>query len=192
VFVSSDQGHGQLAYTRGPGPLVSKHGVGHIHALMIDTLTNFPTELIRTRALRNEKMVIEELEKNADVYRTELRDCLVDYYEQILKMDGAGGIPRSSTFKHKFKRGFVAAAPSRDAAAAALDDDEHTNGGEGDGQEPDATAEDGADANKKPPPEAAAPASAAEEADDGKKKGVKPVCTCLGHDSFSLYDEVTQ
>jgi hypothetical protein len=92
--------------------IVSKHTVGYMHGLMIDTLTNFPTEIIRTRAPRNEKMVIEELEENEDVYRTELHDCLVDYYEQILKMDGAGGIPRSSTFKHKFKRGFVAAAPS--------------------------------------------------------------------------------
>ncbi len=64
-------------------------------------------------------MVIEELGENEDVYRAELRDC---YYEQILKMDGAGGIPRSSTFKHKFKRGFVTAAPpSRDAAASSRD-----------------------------------------------------------------------
>ena len=31
-------------------PLVSKHTIGYIHALMIDTLTNFSTELIRTRA----------------------------------------------------------------------------------------------------------------------------------------------
>ncbi len=49
-------------------PLVSKDG--YIHALMIDTLTNFSTEIICTRALRNEKMVIEELEENEDVYRT--------------------------------------------------------------------------------------------------------------------------
>ncbi len=100
----------------------------------------------------------------------------MDYYEQILKMDGAGGIPRSSTFKHMFKRGFVAAAPSRDAAAP--DDEEHANGGEGDGQAPDATAEDGADADTTPRPAAAAPAAAspaaeAEEVDDGRKKGGK-------------------
>jgi hypothetical protein len=138
---------------------------------MIDTLTNFPTEVIRTRALRNEKMVIKELEANEDVYRKELRDCLVDYYEQILKMHGAGGVPQSSTFKHKFKRVFVAAAPSRDAAPPA--DEEKANGGEGDSQATNATAEDadGADADTTPPPAAAAPAAAApaataEEVDD--------------------------
>ena len=48
-------------------------------------------------------MVVEELEANKDVWRSELRDCLVDYYVNILRMDGAGGVPRSSTFKRKFK-----------------------------------------------------------------------------------------
>jgi hypothetical protein len=48
-------------------------------------------------------MVVEELELNKDVFRSELRDCLVDYYENILRMDGAGEMPRSSTFKRNFK-----------------------------------------------------------------------------------------
>jgi hypothetical protein len=152
-------------------PLVSKHTVGYIHALMIDTITNLPTEIIRTRALRNKKMVIEEPEENEDVYRTELRDCLVDYYEKILKMDGAGGIPGSSTFKQKFKRGFAAAAPSRDAAAP--NEEGNANGDEGDSHALDATAEDAenADAAPTPPPAAAEPAAAAEEVDGGKKRG---------------------
>jgi hypothetical protein len=48
-------------------------------------------------------MVVEELELNKDVFRSELRDCLVDYYENIPRMDGAGGMPRSTTLKLKFK-----------------------------------------------------------------------------------------
>jgi hypothetical protein len=80
-------------------PLVSKHTIGYIHALMIDSVTALSTEPPKARALRNETMVVEELELNKDVFRSELRDCLVDYYVNILKMDGTGGMPLSSTFK---------------------------------------------------------------------------------------------
>jgi hypothetical protein len=41
-------------------------------------------------------MVVEELEANKDVWRSELRDCLVEYYVNILRMDGASGMPLSS------------------------------------------------------------------------------------------------
>jgi hypothetical protein len=75
-------------------PLVSKHTIGYIHALMIDSVTSLSTEPPKARALRNETMVDEELESNMDVFRSELRDCLLDYYVNILKMDGAGGMPR--------------------------------------------------------------------------------------------------
>ena len=61
-------------------PLVSKHTIGYIHALMIDTVTSVSSEAPKARALRNETMVVEELEANKDVWRSELRDCLVDYY----------------------------------------------------------------------------------------------------------------
>jgi hypothetical protein len=84
-------------------PLVSKHTIGYIHALMIDSVTALSTKPLKARALRNETMVVEELELNKDVWRTELCDCLVDSYINILKMDGAGGMPLSSTFKRKFK-----------------------------------------------------------------------------------------
>ena len=93
-------------------PLVSKHTVGYIHALMIDTVTLLACDPPRARALRNERMIVEVLDECTDVFRTELRDCLVDYYEQILKMDGAGGIPRSTPFKRKFKSVSAASAAS--------------------------------------------------------------------------------
>ena len=95
--------HGIKATDGERTPLVSKHTIGYIHALMIDFVTVLSTEPPKARALRNETMVVEELELNKDVFRSELIDCLEDYYENILKIDGAGGMPRSSTFKRKFK-----------------------------------------------------------------------------------------
>ncbi len=53
-------------------PLVSKQTIGYIHALMIDTVTTLTTEPPRARALRNETMVVEELELSKDVFRSEL------------------------------------------------------------------------------------------------------------------------
>lgn len=112
-------------------PFFFKHTVtvAYIHALMIDTLTLLSTEHPEpcsacTLALRNERVVLEDLEVNKDVFqlevRTELRDCLVDrdYYENILKMDGAGGMPWSSTFKGKFKTRSISTAAAPAAAAA--------------------------------------------------------------------------
>ncbi len=68
-------------------------------------------------------MVIEELEANKDVWRSELRDCLVDYYVNILsldlRMDGAGGMPWSSTFKRNFKSISANATTDCEGAAAA-------------------------------------------------------------------------
>ena len=108
-------------------PLVSKHTIGYIHALMIDTVTSVSSEHPKGRALVHETMVVEELEKNESVWRSELRDCLADYYVNILKMQGAGGIAGASTFKRKFKGAANAttdgegADASADAAAADAD-----------------------------------------------------------------------
>jgi hypothetical protein len=52
-------------------PLVSKHTIGYIHALMIDTVATLTTDPPRARALRNKTMVVEELELNKDVFRSE-------------------------------------------------------------------------------------------------------------------------
>ena len=123
-----------------PTPLVSKHTVGYIHALMIDSHTLLSTEQPRGRALRNETMVVEELEANKDVFRTELRDCLVDYYETILRMDGAGGVPLSIRFKRRFTDAVI--------GADAVSGDGGGGGGEGDDDNVDADA----NASQTPPP----------------------------------------
>ncbi len=88
---------------------------------MLDSVTSLSTEPPKTRALRNETMVVEELESNKDFFRSELRDCLVDYYVNILKLDGTGRMPRSSTFRRKIKSISANAATDGggDAAAAA-------------------------------------------------------------------------
>ena len=163
-----------------PTPLVSKHTVGYIHALMIDSLTLLSTEQPRGRALRNETMVVEELEANKDVFRTELRDCLVDYYETILKMDGAGGIPRSTRFKRKFNSTVTSKADAADAADADADADSNAAAAAGGGGGPGVDGcgggggddDDNADANASPtPPPPAAAAAAEEAAEAGKGKG---------------------
>jgi hypothetical protein len=53
--------------------LVSKHTIGYIHALMIDSVTVLSTKAPKARALRNKTMVVEELELNKDVFRSNLR-----------------------------------------------------------------------------------------------------------------------
>ena len=151
-------------------PLVSKHTIGYIHALMIDSVTSTSTEPPKARALRNETMVVEELEANKDVWRSELRDCLVDYYVNILRMDGAGGMPRSSTFKRKFKSISTAApaAPAADAADADAADADAADGGGGGGGDSDADAA-RAEASATPPP-VPPPDQPASGGEGGKKK----------------------
>jgi hypothetical protein len=138
-------------------PLVSKHTIGYIHALMIDTVTSVSSEPPKARALRNETMVVEELELNEDIWRSGLRDCLVDYYVNILKMDAAGGMPRSCTFKRKFKSSANATTDGEGAAAAAAG--EARGGGDGGGFKVDSD-----NANSTTPPPAAATEDAAAEA----------------------------
>ena len=134
-------------------PLVSKHTIGYIHALMIDTVTSVSSEPPKARALRNETMVVEELEANEGVWRSELRDCLVDYYVNILKMDAAGGMARTSTFKRKFK---AAANATTDGEGAAADAVVAGGGGGGGGDAGDIALDTNrADATATPPPPAA-------------------------------------
>ena len=150
-------------------PLVSKHTIGYIHALMIDTVTSVSSEPPKARALRNETMVVEELEANEDVWRSELRDCLVDYYVNILKMDAAGGMARTSTFKRKFKGAANATTDGEGAAADAA----AAGGGGGTGDTGDIESDTGrTDANATPPPPAApAEAAPAEAASPPRKAG---------------------
>ncbi len=53
----------------------------------------------------------------------------MDYYENILRMDGASGIPRSSTFKRKFN-----SISANTGGYTATDGEGDTSGGEGDAE----------------------------------------------------------
>ena len=49
-------------------------------------------------------MILEVLEADEPaVFRQELFDTLVHYYEEILGLPGAGGRPKPKSFKHKMK-----------------------------------------------------------------------------------------
>ena len=67
------------------------------------------------------------------MFRQELFNTLVHYYEEILGLPGAGGRPKPQSFKHKMK----SAQPRAAAAAAAAGGD---------------SAEDAADGPPAPPP----------------------------------------
>jgi hypothetical protein len=79
----------------------------------IKSTDNKPTPMVPSsltlspyaRALRNEHMVGQELDSiDPDAFRTELVKCLVDYYEKIRDIEGAGGLRvEKSFFKRKFK-----------------------------------------------------------------------------------------
>ena len=78
-------------------------------------------------------MILEVLKaEEPAVFRQELFDTLVHYYEEILGLPGAGGRPKPQSFKRKMK-----SAQSRAAAAAAAGGD---------------SAEDAADEPPAPPP----------------------------------------
>ncbi len=49
------------------------------------------------------------------------KNCLVDYYESVLEMVGAGGLPVATTFKRKFKSISNEDDPSEGAAPTDAD-----------------------------------------------------------------------
>ena len=107
--------------------------IGYIHGLICDSITLFHSDACNAKALRNESMILEVLEaEEPAVFRQELFDTLVHYYEEILGLPGAGGRPKPQSFKRKMK-----SAQSRAAAAAVAGGD---------------SAEDAADEPPAPPP----------------------------------------
>ncbi len=87
-----------------PTPAVTPKTVGYIHALVINTLTFHSTEAPYARALIVQENVCGEFnELTTSAFQTELRDCLVYYYEKVCLMEGAGGLPSVRTNKRKFK-----------------------------------------------------------------------------------------
>jgi uncharacterized membrane protein len=87
-----------------PTPAITSKTIGYIHALVMDTLTFNSTEAPYARALQNQAMICAELDKlTPAAFQTELRDCLVDYYEKVCLMVGAGGALSTKPHKRKFK-----------------------------------------------------------------------------------------
>ncbi len=87
-----------------PTPAVTPKTVSYIHAIIIYTLTFHSTEAPYDRALIVQEDVCGELnEFTHSAFQTELRNCLVDYYEKVCLMEGAGGLPSVRTNKRKFK-----------------------------------------------------------------------------------------
>ena len=113
------------------------------------------SDACNTKALRNESMILEVLEaEDPAVFRQELFDTLVHFYEEILGLLGAGGRPKPQSFKHKMK-----SAQPRAAAAAVA-------GG--------VSAEDAADEPPAPPP----PVEGGDEAEPQAAEEVAASCTC--------------
>ena len=93
--------------------------IGYIHALVMDTLTFNSTEAPYARALVNQAVIIGELDKlTPAAFQTELRNCLVDYYENVCLMVGAGGALSIPTHKRKFKPAATTSAGVEEAAGA--------------------------------------------------------------------------
>ena len=93
--------------------------IGYIHTLVMDTLTFNSTEAPYARALVNQAVIIGELDKlTPAAFQTELRNCLVDYYENVCLMVGAGGALSIPTHKRKFKPAATTSAGVEEAAGA--------------------------------------------------------------------------
>jgi hypothetical protein len=77
--------------------------MAYIFALIIDSVTIFHQDSLHSRALQHEASILEALNAMpADEFRTELRDTLTAFYENILKKTGAGGRPMAKPLIHKF------------------------------------------------------------------------------------------
>ena len=100
-------------------------------------------------------MEVLEAEEPA-VFRQELFNTLVHYYEEILGLPGAGGRPKPQSFKRKMK-----SASPRAAAPAEAADGEHTEDAAHGPPAPPPPEEGGGGAEPPPAEAAAAPAGQA-------------------------------
>ena len=95
-----------------PMPFITTKTVAYIFALIIDSVTIFHQDSPHSRALQHEASILEALNAMpADEFRTELRDSLTAFYENILKKTGAGGRPVAKPLIRKFA---AKAAPVHD------------------------------------------------------------------------------
>jgi hypothetical protein len=86
-----------------PMPYVTTKTVAYIFALIIESVTIFHEDSPHFRALQHEASILEALNAMpADELRTELRDSLTVFYENILKKAGTGGRPVAKPLISKF------------------------------------------------------------------------------------------
>ena len=124
-----------------PTPAVTPKTVGYIHALVVDTFTFHSTEAPYARALVVQEDVCAALnELTPSAFQTELRDCLVDYYEKVCLMESAGGLPSVRTNKRTFKP----TAPIPDVVEEASQQVDQADQADAVDIEPAPAAEDGA------------------------------------------------
>jgi hypothetical protein len=141
-----------------PTPYVTPKTIGYIHGLLCDSITLYQSDTFNARALRNESMILGELENEEPaVFRQELYTTLEHYYEVIQGLPNAGGRPKPATFKLKMK--------SAKARAA------ETAGGESAEEQPPPPPPAGGGGAAEPPAAEAAAAPAAPAAGAAGKRG---------------------
>jgi hypothetical protein len=94
-----------------PTYYVTPKTIGYIHGIVTDCIKRLPSDACNQCALRNEIMILEVLEaQEPAVFRHQLFNTLMKYYEEIQSMSGAGGRPKPIHFKHTMIADEVAAA----------------------------------------------------------------------------------
>lgn len=102
-------------------PAVTPKTVGYIHALVVVTFTFHSTEAPYARALIVQEDVCAALnELTPSAFQTELRECLVYYYEKVCLMADADGLSSVRTKKRKFKKHKPTAPGLNDGPGDAL------------------------------------------------------------------------
>jgi hypothetical protein len=104
---------------------VTPKTISYIHGLVTDSITCLPSDACNQRALRNEIMILEVLEKNQEpaVFRQKLFNTLTHYYEEIQSMSCACGRPKPKSFKRTMRvEADAGGAESHEAALAAAEE----------------------------------------------------------------------
>ncbi len=108
--------------------------IAYIHSLICDSITLFHSDACNARALRNEIMILEVLEKQEPaVLRQELFTTLVHYYEEIQGQHGAAGRPKPKSFKRRMQRAKLLPAPAETAGSESTEKASEEQAAEGGG-----------------------------------------------------------
>jgi hypothetical protein len=75
-----------------PTPFVSFRTIGHSHTIVIDALSANHSSSVHARAIQNETTTGGDLDKWDRDGFCKFQSCMTDYFEGILKMQGASGL----------------------------------------------------------------------------------------------------